>query len=198
MITEAEFTKLTGGLFHDSPGEDGLPEDAEPFERLGHRAVWSDDFKHRYILWRDWQPKVLRRYLQVIGLNPSTANETDNDPTLRRVIALGKRLGMFGVVMTNLFSFRSTDPAGLKSVPPDGHRIEDNNEFLLDAAKWAKVRVAAWGTHGSYLGRGPQVAKMLADAGYPLHCLGRNADGSPKHPLYLPDKAQLEPYGLPE
>ena len=76
----------------------------------------------------------------VIGLNPSSANETVNDPTLRRVIALGKRLGMFGVVMTNLFSFRSTLPDALYDIPEEEHRLAVNNEWLLDVAKWAKVR----------------------------------------------------------
>lgn len=184
--------KANAGLFIERPGDDGLPEDSAPFEAIGYRAVWSDDMQHRFILWRDWGPKCLRNFVQVIGLNPSTANETENDPTLRRVIAFAKREGAAGLVMTNLFSFRSTNPNALYSMPAGEHRLGENDGYLREAAKYARLRIAAWGTHGDYLGRADAVIKLMRDDGRALHCLGTNNDGSPRHPLYVPANQQLE------
>ena len=189
-----------GGLFDDRPGEDGLPQDAAAFHRIGHRAIWSDDKRHRFILWRDWGPQPLRNFVQIIGLNPSTADETENDPTLRRVITFAKRMGYGGLVMTNLFSYRSTDPEALYDLPDADLLPPANDEFLRDVARYARRVIAAWGTHGNYKGRGEQVAEMLANDGVPLLCLGndkdqgRNKDRTPKHPLYLPGDAELWPY----
>lgn len=181
-----------GGLFADRPGEDGLPLDAAPYDAIGHRAVWSDDMRHRFILWRDWGPKCLRNFVQVIGLNPSTATEEENDPTLRRVIAFAKREGAAGLVMTNRFSFRSTNPNALYEMLAEQHRLKENDRFLRDVAKYARLRIAAWGTHGDCLGRAAAVVKMMEQDGRALHCLGRNKDGSPRHPLYVPANQRLE------
>lgn len=135
--------------------------------------------QYRYTLWREWD-MTNTRYLMVIGLNPSTADETHDDPTIRKCITFAKLLGCGALCMTNLFAFRATDPRVMKAAAdPVG---ADNNRHLRDMAAGASLILAAWGNHGSYLGR----AETVMTAFPHLQCLGKNKDGSPKHPLYLP------------
>ena len=123
----------------------------------------------------------------VIGLNPSTADEVQDDPTIRRCIDFAKRWKFQALAMTNLFAWRDTDPAKIKAaVEPVGAR---NDEWLWRTAQGAGTILAAWGAHGSHLDRAGHVLRTLAAARNPkVHCLGTNADGSPKHPLYVASK----------
>jgi len=82
--------------------------------------------------------------------------------------------------MANLFALRSTDPKALKSaVDPVG---VDNDWWLRKLAKDAGVIIAAWGNHGSYLGRDVAVKALVKN----LHYLRITKSGQPSHPLYLP------------
>lgn len=120
-----------------------------------------------------------------IGLNPSTADETINDATIRRCIAFAKGWGYDGLCMTNLFAFRAMDPAEmLAQADPIGG---ENDSYLSTLAAKAGVVVAAWGVLGGHLDRDQSVRTMLPA----LHCLSLTKDGHPAHPLYLP--AQLKP-----
>jgi len=116
----------------------------------------------------------------VIGLNPSTADEVNDDPTVRRCINYAKDWGFAELCMTNLFAFRSTDPKRMKS--EDDPIGPDNDRNLVQLARDAGVVVAAWGTHGAHLGRGLAVAKMIGNLSY----LKLTQTGYPAHPLYLP------------
>jgi hypothetical protein len=90
--------------------------------------------------------------------------------------------------MTNIFAYRATDPREMKTQrDPVG---TENNRWLTQVAYCSQLRVAAWGTHGSYRGRDREVLELLPD----LHCLGVNKDGSPKHPLYLRKDLKPIPY----
>jgi hypothetical protein len=144
----------------------------------------------RYHLWRVWGPGPR---LIVIGLNPSTADEHVNDQTITRCIKLAKREGCNGLEMLNLFGFRSTDPRGLKSAadPIGPGNDEVIGEVIALGAPVERV-VAAWGVHGGE--RGDQVYREITGWGCPVWCLGTNADGTPKHPLYLPNSAPLVVY----
>lgn len=127
-------------------------------------------------------------YVQFIGLNPSTADETLDDPTIRRCIGFAKSWGYGAMCMTNLFAWRDTDPSKMKLVP---HPIgEDNDEWLSEIATNAGLIVAAWGKDGSHLYRGIKVKQLLPN----LHCFKLNKDGSPQHPLYLPKAMKPIPY----
>lgn len=122
-----------------------------------------------------------------IGLNPSTADETQDDPTIRRCIRFTREWGYDGLVMLNLFAFRATDPKVMKAqTEPVG---ADNDEVLLKASRKVGLVIAAWGTHGEFKGRGDAVRRLLKDCR--LHHLGLSKDGHPKHPLYL--KADTKP-----
>lgn len=134
--------------------------------------------------------------LVVIGLNPSTADETKDDPTIRRCRGLAERLGCARLVMLNLFAYRATDPREMKA-QSDPVGIE-NDAYL---AKWANaagaILVAAWGKHGAHNARAAQVVQFLGGRGAKLQCLRYNADGSPEHPLYVPASEQLKPFPKP-
>lgn len=148
-------------------------------------AVFSPDREYRYKLTRIWdesKPVVL-----FIGLNPSTANENLDDPTIRRCIGFARSWGYGGLLMGNLFAFVSTDPrklyqSGLNTIG------EHNDDFLCSMNAEAAITVIAWGSFGKALGNRPSwVFSSLKN----LHCLGMNQDGAPKHPLYLPANTRL-------
>lgn len=124
-------------------------------------------------------------YLNVIALNPSTADETKDDPTIRRCIDFAKRLGFGGFCMTNLFAYRSTYPRDLlKVADPIG---PDNNENLWRIAMEAGMTICAWGKSVPIIRqRADFVSTLLSAGGIELCCLRKNNDGSPEHPLYIP------------
>ena len=155
-------------------------------------AVFSPDRLYRYTLYRTWDSGI--GFLQVIGLNPSTADETQDDPTVRRCIGYAKDWGFKGLCMTNIFAWRDTLPENMKKASdPIGLH---NDYWLLEMGKDAGCVLAAWGTHGSYLNRGYKVRSLFRDAGIQLFHIGLNKDRSPKHPLYLKKDAKREPYDL--
>lgn len=154
-------------------------------------AVFDASKTYRYRLWRDWgsRPRAV-----FVLLNPSTADETANDPTVRRCIGYAQAWGFGGLEVVNLFALRSTDPRALRDVKdPVG---PDNDRAILEATRGAGSVVAAWGNHGSLNGRARDVRKLLAAAGVKLHALRLLKSGEPGHPLYLP--ADLQPLELPE
>ncbi len=120
-----------------------------------------------------------------VGLNPSTADENIDDPTLIRCINYAKLWGYGGVCMANLFAFRATDPNVMKAAKdPVG---KNNNDWLNKLANDAALVVAAWGNDGSYLERSKEVREFLPN----VYCLKVNKSGEPAHPLY--QKADLLP-----
>ena len=118
-------------------------------------AKFSKDRVYRYALWRTWDQSLKK--LLFIGLNPSTADEIKDDPTMRRCIRFSKDFGFGGFIMANIFAFRSTDPKKLKKIKnPIGKK---NDYWIKKLNKEAGMTIAAWGTHGDYLDRGKEVSK---------------------------------------
>lgn len=151
-------------------------------------TVFSKCRKYRYTLWRQWD-FTSPSYAMFIGLNPSTADEVQNDPTVARCIDYSMRWGFGALCMMNIFSFRATLPTVMKAQPnPVG---KDNNRWLVEIARDASVIVAAWGTHGSHLGRHQEVIELLGDK---LHCLKETKDGFSSHLLYLKKSLSPVPY----
>ena len=112
-------------------------------------AKLSECRQYRYALWRTWDDS--KPYAMFVGLNPSTADETDDDPTIRRCIVFAKDWGYGGLCMANLFAYRATDPSNMFSAQdPIGPQ---NDVWLERLAKDAGIVVAAWGNHGGHLGR---------------------------------------------
>ncbi len=150
-------------------------------------AVFSPDRKYRYVLRR--RVGLTESRLLVILLNPSTADEEANDPTIRRCIDFANRWGYGWLVVCNLFGFRATNPDELSKVEdPAG---PENEAHLRREAAAADLIVVGWGEHGRYLGRSDDLADVLMEDGRVLHCWGINASGEPKHPLYVPRKQPL-------
>ena len=146
-------------------------------------AVFSDRRKYRYALWRMWDEK--KPLGMIIGLNPSTADETGNDPTITRCISFARSWGYGAVCVTNLFGFRATAPSQLKAYhDPIG---KENDAWVHEMAKEAAITVAAWGNHGKFLNRSLEIMPSLDQ----LHCIKMNKSGEPAHPLYL--KSELKP-----
>lgn len=151
-------------------------------------ALFSDCKRYRYRLWRTWDTR--RPRLAFCMLNPSTADETTNDPTVERCQRRAQQLGYGGLIVVNAFALRSTDPKGLRKVEdPVGGPEND------DAIRWAAEQatlVVAWGSHGGYLGRDRAVADLLLAMGCSPLCLGTTKAGQPRHPLYVSYAVRLE------
>lgn len=153
-------------------------------------AVFSECRTYRYQLTRRWGEGPI---LNVIGLNPSTADETQDDPTIRRCIGFAKAWGYSTLVMTNLFGYRSTDPKGLTAVDdPIGPR---NDCWIRISARQANLVLAAWGASPLAIARGQFV---VATPSYPIrfHCLGLTKGGAPRHPLYIKATTRAMPFIL--
>jgi hypothetical protein len=132
------------------------------------------------------------RLVLFIMLNPSTADETLNDPTIRRCIGFAKGWGFRHLAIGNLFALRSTDPRALYSTPhPEG---PDNDRHINAMAEEADLVIAAWGVHGALRDRGAIVRGRLHARGVDLHHLGLTKDGHPKHPLYLAGSTKPTPW----
>lgn len=151
-------------------------------------ATFSDCRAYRYVLWRIWSEDS--PYLNVIGLNPSTADETVDDPTIRRCIGFARDWGFGGLVMTNLFAFRSTDPKGLTTVADP---VGPKNDGFLDYWAASGTPLAAWGAHPLAQQRAADVMRFIGD--FEVECLGLTKGGAPRHPLYVPKVTQRIRYG---
>ena len=148
-------------------------------------AQFSPCRNYRYALWRWWDKE--KAYAMFIGLNPSTADETNDDPTIRRCIGFASDWGYGGLCMTNLFAIRATDPKEMmKRDRPVG---PENNFWLLKLSRQAGIIIAAWGVNGTYRHRNEFVCAMLEN----LKCLGLTKTGHPRHPLYLSKNIKPRP-----
>lgn len=144
-------------------------------------AVYSDCETYRYSLTRVWDvsgPKVM-----FVMLNPSTATEVQNDPTIERCERRARSLGFGGFRATNIFAYRATDPRDMRAAAdPAG---PDNETAILEGLDWADQVVCAWGTNGAHRNQGPRIEVLLRSRGQALFQLGLSKAGHPKHPLYI-------------
>ncbi|MDJ0993591.1 MAG: DUF1643 domain-containing protein [Dinoroseobacter sp.] len=144
-------------------------------------AVYSPCELYRYMLTRTWDPEGLK--VLFVMLNPSTATEVQNDPTVERCERRARALGFGAFRVCNIFAFRATDPQVMrKAADPIG---PDNDTAIVGGCNWADSIVCAWGTHGQHLNRGPEVEALMRATGRPLNHLGLSKHGHPKHPLYI-------------
>lgn len=161
-------------------------------------AIMSADQLYRYRLTRD---------LGMMGdgaccfvmLNPSTADATNDDPTIRRCIGFAKQFGCGRLEVVNLFAFRATNPQDLFDSADAGIDVigRDNDKHIAEACNASRIVVCAWGNHGQYCGRDKDVLRVIsAQQGTTPQVLNINAKtGQPSHPLYLPGNAQLRAFG---
>jgi len=153
-------------------------------------ALFSPCKKYRYRLWRDWD--VTKPVMTFVMLNPSVANEIDNDPTVERCQRRAVASGFGRLQIVNIFALRSTDPKALySSNDPVG---QENDAAILDAVKSHGMVVCAWGTLGNLNNRGAQVLELIRGTGVVPHYLVLNKDGTPKHPLYVGYDVKPQPW----
>jgi hypothetical protein len=153
-------------------------------------AVYSDCERYRYALTRVWDPAGERALF--VMLNPSTATEVQNDPTVERCERRARTLGFGGFRVTNIFAWRDTDPRKMRAAPdPVG---PENDAAIRAGADWADRVICAWGSHGAHLDRGAAVEALLRATGAPLEHLGLTKHGHPRHPLYIAYTRTPEPW----
>lgn len=161
-------------------------------------ARFSADGRYRYWLTRDWDGGAGR--LAVIALNPSTADAKTDDPTIRRLCGFAQEQGARGLAVVNLFALCATDPGQLRQELRKGADIvgPENDAAIREqvAAKDVTMVLAAWGNGGLWQrGLRQRQVRELVERVRPLHCLGMNKSGMPRHPLYLPSGSR--PFKLP-
>jgi hypothetical protein len=145
---------------------------------ISNGAIFSPDRDYRYILWRRWSKG---KTINFILLNPSTADEKNNDPTVERCEQRARMWGYGELVVTNIFAYRSTNPKVLSKMhDPVG---PDNDKSIFDSAVNSNCTICGWGEHGKLLNRGNVVKKLLCCV--KLYALRINKSGIPSHPLYL-------------
>ncbi|WP_346236727.1 DUF1643 domain-containing protein [Niabella insulamsoli] len=151
-------------------------------------AHFSPCGNYRYALWRIWDDK--KPLVMFIGLNPSTANQDTNDPTITRVCRISRYNGFGGVYMMNCFPFVTPYPEKLQKIPEDIMRI--NDEWLVKVCIQCSDVVFAWGNFDIVpaSGRWDRLAKMFPTA----KALHINKNGSPKHPLYCKTNSKFTSY----
>lgn len=163
--------------------------------------------------------------LIVCGLNPSTAwaqgGAGELDPTLTRIHGFARGLGVSDVCMVNLYPFRHTDPKDLwEAIPWDFDGVASMVKACEAVSSLGLpgpfTVVAGWGATappvGAFTGKFVALRWCVADhqryirhaarylqalGGGQLWCWGTTKAGHPRHPLYLPATAQLQPWRAP-
>jgi hypothetical protein len=159
-------------------------------------AQFSYDGRYRYSLARRWAPRGASGDGALwVMLNPSTADQHEDDATIRRCIGFSKAWGMESLMVLNLFALVATDPRELlAATDPVGGDATD--KLLADGAREARAVIVAWGAWGSkFPGRVRQVEELLRSNLFyaqRLRCLGKTANGQPRHPVRLAGDTKLE------
>lgn len=176
-MPQSEFLPLIDGAYGVSKGD--------------RKVIFSPCRMWRYALTQVWD----RRFpmLVFVMLNPSTADERQNDPTVERCERRAHKLGFGGVAVYNAFAYRSTDPRKLRQVDdPIGPTNDKYLASIVDTNKPCTI-VVAWGKHASLGRRFEKVLQILSQQQM-VYCLGQNKDGSPVHPLYISYDQPLLPF----
>lgn len=145
-------------------------------------AVIDPTGLYRYWLYREWDTTAKK--VAFVMLNPSCADTTNDDPTLRRCISFAKSWGYGSLEVVNLFAYRDSKPVKLKdATDPVG---KENDRYLQEVVKRADKIIVAWGNSGILNNRYKDVLNMLNGlGGIQLYCLKTTKKGHPYHPLYV-------------
>ncbi|MBU25699.1 MAG: hypothetical protein CMD99_06685 [Gammaproteobacteria bacterium] len=155
------------------------------FDSIRRTSEWSRDRRRRYRLGRFWGAG---RIACVIGLNPSRADDENDDPTNRRLISLLGHLGFDGYWLVNLIPESTPYPKKLGSRVRRVSAI--NLQSIQNSVNEAEQTILAWG-HGGWR---CSCRKWIASSIQKPSCFGLTRGGEPKHPLYLPKYSTLQPF----
>lgn len=149
---------------------------------INSKAIFSDCKNYRYVLERTFTSG--KGSVNFILLNPSTADEFHNDPTIAKCEKWCIDNNIKTMYITNVFAFRATEPKDmLQSKDPIG---QYNEGYLLHVANISDIIICGWGNHATHFNRHKELLKLLAH--FTLRCFKINKNGSPCHPLYIPMK----------
>jgi hypothetical protein len=162
-------------------------------------AVISDEGLYRYTLYREWAEDPIFdgvRVLNFVMLNPSTADASQDDPTIRKCIGFAKHNDFNAIRVVNLFALRSTDPKNMLKHWENGVDIVGTgNDAYVGELPPEETVVAAWGsTFKTKWFVQSRIVKTIELLNRPLMCLKKTIDGHPWHPLYVP-YGKLQPFG---
>lgn len=160
-------------------------------------ATFSDCERYRYVLERIWDARLPK--LCYLMMNPSTATEVDNDPTIERCQRRAVKLGFGAITIVNMFPFRETYSSQLGLVPDLIGDPDHADSAITQAVKSADLTICGWGEHTEViLPRVRHVINVLKENGLSgrLYALHINKDGSPQHPLYVGYDKQPIPWNL--
>ena len=156
-------------------------------------AEISECERYRYRLWRRWG--LQDKTCCFIMLNPSTADGTKDDATIRRCVSFAKREVCSMLTVVNLFAWRCTDPKAMfrdkLTMDVDIIGPENDNWIRLEVNR-ADIVVAAWGAQKGIDDRVHQVKDLLQPGCSQLWCLGKTKHGYPRHPVRLAGATPLE------
>lgn len=147
-------------------------------------AILSKDGKYRYQLDRTLGHTNHRR-CAFIMLNPSTADATTDDATIKRCIGFARRFQCSKLRVVNLFAWRATDPRDLYHRELLDIQGNENRDYLHYACEMSSLTICGWGAHGSLWNQGRVMQNWLLAEGFALHALKVLKSGEPAHPLYL-------------
>jgi hypothetical protein len=167
-------------------------------------AVLSEDRVYRYVLYRsldgeDWDREFQdssvpqkRRTVCFVMLNPSTADESHNDPTIEKLMKYAALWGFQRLAVVNLFAIRETDSKKLRPLASGRDIVGPDNDLYIQRVTVAADKIVlGWGNEGDILDRGIDVARMLGAIGVQLWCFKKTGTGQPTHPLYQRDAVTL-------
>ena len=175
--------------------EPPLPAWLDPEREVERGAVLSDCGRYRYLLTRRWSAGPLAPF---ILLNPSTADGTEDDATIRRCMGFAERWGFAGIRVGNVFAYRDTNPDILANLA-DPIGVE-NPKWIVHLVKLAREEgcllpiVCGWGPKGGARDGHARMVRTLRAIGAQMACLGTTRDGYPCHPLYLRSDLTPQPY----
>ena len=185
-----------------------------PLKYVNSGAEISADGRYRYLLWREWRradlirPSKWRYWDAVDGdghrlgepvtcwfimLNPSTADASLDDPTIRRCVGFAQSWQYDRMAVLNLFAYRTKSPAALKALTHTDDPVGSRNQQHFIKINEGDKLVCAWGLHGDYLGQDQTVLGWM-DPDMPKWCLGTTKSGQPRHPLFLSADTKLVPF----
>lgn len=167
---------------------------------VASNALFSSCNRYRHFLFRIWDLSIPA--VNFIMLNPSTASQVKDDPTIRRCMDFADRWGAGGIIVTNLFEYRTSEPKRLfwVSSPICAIGNTNPNQFVKDPVRAIQENfnlkvlcdktIFSWGSHGKFMDRDKEVIAMHPNG----FCLGKTIKGTPRHPLYLLKTTPLEPF----
>ena len=156
-------------------------------------AIISDCGSYRYWLERQCEGEGATA---IVMVNPSTADATQDDATIRKLRGFGDRNRWGRIIIGNLFAYRATD---VRELGGQANPIGPDNDYWLGRMAGVADRVIfAWGpvTKQPRQYRGWRWGKVAGifngldsfSIGAPAQC------GHPRHPLMLAYAEPIQPW----